>query len=121
MTYYNPPHDAINQMKVDRLVAAMQQGQALPPIVVYGCDALTGAHRIEAHRQIGENAPPLETVEIDDDLYLAACELLGIEARGETDPGSFVTALHVLADNNQDLRAALDDQIDPSFADAIKP
>lgn len=112
MRFFNPPHEAEDQKKVEALVEAFRCGKEVTPVVVYGDDAYTGSHRIAAHAIAVENwesgnwdfetYTDLPVVEIDDEEFAAAYDEYDINI-----------TLENLLDNTScdDLRSALEGQL----------
>ena len=92
MTDYIAPHDVIDPEKVVDMVRALRRGDPLPPIIVQGCRAFSGTHRLAAWAAVGA-APSV--IEIDEDEYDYACLYLGLDPVYDevTDFEPFVEAL----------------------------
>lgn len=69
MTYFNPPHEARDEAKLQSMIAALENGRELPPVVVYGQDAYTGSHRIAAWSACEMDA---QVVELTDEEFASA-------------------------------------------------
>ena len=122
---YTPPHDATDGPKIDALVESYRTGQEVTPVLVYGDRALTGSHRIEAHRRASalwecsapgwediDDHPQLSVVRMDDADWLAACESCGVDDLDDlSDHGAICAAIYHSTDDSR-IRAALADQID---------
>lgn len=108
MIHYNPPHETRDQSKLGSMIAAIESGKSLPPIVVMGYDAFTGSHRIAAWEACNVAA---DVVEITDDDYIAAMTEMGLDWECDSvyDYNEFCGALYkVTADS--DIKAAIKDQ-----------
>lgn len=123
-TTYNPPHDVEDWDKVRSLVEAFRRGDRITPIAVMGENALTGSHRIAAHdiawrgwdrrgwdRDEWEGPEPvLDTVEVSEADYVAACNKLGVDHWQETPHwADWIAALYDVTEDD-DLKAAIEDQ-----------
>lgn len=73
---YRPPHEVTDTAKVKAMVAALERGETLPPVIVCGEIAFSGSHRLAAWKHLGL-AP--EAVEIEDAEYCAAMEALDLD------------------------------------------
>lgn len=119
----NAPHPVCDKAKFDAIVEAFRLGLPIPPVAAMGETALTGSHRIAAQefaaRQWNaqadgwENSPEpiLEAVEVSDEDYLAACELIGVEHHLDdpADLSRWVAALWCVTEDAE-LKACLADQ-----------
>lgn len=123
-TFLVPPHEARDRSKIAALIESLRAGRLVPAVAVQGETALTGSHRVAAHERAwrawsrGEEGwedapePALDTVEVSEDDYLAACRLLGVGHHDEVrfeNFDLFAAALHA-ATGDDDLKAALADQ-----------
>lgn len=122
MTFLVPPHEARDRSKLAALIESFRAAHSIPAVAVQGEVALTGSHRIAAHESAwrawsrqeegweGAPEPALETVEVSEDDYLAACRLLGIGHHDEVEHFDlFVAAMHAVT-GDDDLKMALADQ-----------
>lgn len=122
MYIFVPPHEPRDGAKFAALVESFRTGRPVPPVAVQGDTALTGSHRVAAHRAAyrawsqgkegWEDAPEpiLETVEASDDEYHAACRLLDVEHWTDVEHlDLFAAALHAAAGDDA-LKTALADQ-----------
>ena len=75
---YQAPHQPESQNLLAGMIAAIESGQDLPPVVVLPCGiiAITGSHRIAAYQAAGKDCPSIIITEAE---YSAACEFLGVE------------------------------------------
>ena len=75
-----PPHAVRDEGKLAAMVAAIRDGQQLPPVIVVGADgggnvyALSGSHRLAAWQQT--DVEP-RYIDIEDGEYVAAAVHLG--------------------------------------------
>lgn len=119
---YTPLHEVCDRAKFAALVESFRLGRPVPPVVVQGETALSGSHRVAAHaaawrawdrREAGwEDSlePTLDTVEVSEEDYAAACGLLGIAWHRDVEHFDlFAAALHA-ATEDEALKAALADQ-----------
>lgn len=106
---YQPPHKANDTEKLAAMIAALEAGNDLPPIVVEpnGIRALSGSHRIAAYKSVGRDVPALVLSDAD---YIAACEFLGVECLDECSDGEAIAQAIVATTDDDDIKAALDDQ-----------
>lgn len=111
MTDYQAPHEVRNEEKLQSMIATLQNGGQLPPVVVIGDYALTGSHRIAAWDACEMQA---EIVELSDDDYVAACEELYGEVMTIDEIGDFSQFCEAIYNITADkeVKAALSDQID---------
>lgn len=120
MIRYIAPHDPVDQAKLAILTTAYRTGQPVTPVVVGGDVAFTGSHRLAAYWAAFEEwaqdedgdllEPELETIEVSDEDYRAACDLLDISWHVDaTDAVEFAEALYNVT-GDEDLKAALKDQ-----------
>ena len=79
---YESPHEVTDQTKVHRMIAHLDAGRGLPPIVVSSDQALSGTHRLAAYAALDISDFPV--VEVSDDVLADAYEELGLE------PGDFI-------------------------------
>lgn len=119
--HYQPLHEVQDAAKVESLVEAFRTGQHVPAIAVAGDTALTGTHRIAAFAEAWDRwnrgddgwdieEPTLDTVEVSDEDYRNACELIGLEHHTDTrDYNLFIAALHAVTEDDA-LKAAIADQ-----------
>lgn len=119
--YYEAPHGVTDNAKLASLIESFRRGCPVPPVACQGYTGLTGSHRIAAYnaasKLYGEQAPgweespepELETVQVSDEDYLAACRLLDVDRHGR-DCNLFAAALYSVTDDPA-LRAALADQM----------
>lgn len=121
-TFLTPLHDVCDRAKFAALVESFRAGRPVSPVVACGDNALTGSHRVAAHEAAWRAwsrqeegwedsvEPALDTVEVSEDDYVAACRLLGIDHHGDVEHFDlFAAALHSTTDDDS-LRAALADQ-----------
>lgn len=121
-TFYAPLHPVCDSAKFAALVESFRRGRPVPAVAVQGETALTGSHRTAAHQAAyrswsrgeesweGAPEPTLETVEVSDDDYLAACQSLGVEHHDEVrDYDLFAAALYAVT-GDEALKEALADQ-----------
>jgi hypothetical protein len=124
MTTYHPPHDAQDEAKLAALMAVLQRGEDLPPIVVHGITAFTGSHRHEAYLrawaladnldEAWENVPAeIPVVEMSDEDYAAMCEELGVGLGDHDQCGDYNAIAAAIYQTTTDdaVREALKDQV----------
>lgn len=106
---YQAPHPATDQAKLAAMVAILQSGKALPPIVVEpnGVRAICGSHRIAAARTVGVRVEALVMSEAD---YTAACKDLGVEWLDQVSDYNEVCAAVARVTTDEEIRVALEDQ-----------
>lgn len=84
MTYFNPPHEIKDKAKLQSMIDTLEKGGQLPPVVVYGNDALTGSHRIAAWVAVDQDA---QVVELTDKEFILATALSnGVDDLDINDP-----------------------------------
>jgi hypothetical protein len=104
---YDAPHSVQNQDQLSEMVATLQSGGKLPPVVVNGTKAITGSHRIAAWRECDMDQ---EVVELSDIDYLRACYVLRCDVAEEAGEWNlFVAAVYEVTDD-EEVKAALKDQ-----------
>jgi hypothetical protein len=104
---YDAPHSVQNQDQFAAMVATLQAGGNLPPVVVNGSKAITGSHRIAAWRECDMDQ---EVVELSDLDYLRACYVCRCDVAEEAGEWNlFVAAAYELTDD-EEVKAALKDQ-----------
>lgn len=110
MIHYNPPHEARDQKKLESMIAAIEGGKSLPPIIVMGDDAFTGSHRIAAWEACNVDA---DVVEISDADYVAAMTEMGLDWECDSvyDYNEFCQALYAVT-TDSDIKDAIKDQRD---------
>jgi len=111
MSWYRPPHEVRDTEKLDAMIASLEAGGSLPPVVVIenGYAALTGSHRLAAWEALGMEP---DVVEVTEEEYTAASMLYADEVLtvDEIDDfGEFCDALLEVTTNSE-LKAALKDQ-----------
>jgi len=108
MIHYSAPHEVKDQEKLAQMVATLEAGESLPPIVVMGYTAITGSHRIAAYENVGEEP---EAVEVTVEDYRAAMSALWLDPDTDDikDYSAFCDALYKLT-SDATLKAALEDQ-----------
>jgi hypothetical protein len=74
MTTYNPPHEVRDQQKLADMIAMLDRGESLPPVLVCGSTAYSGSHRLAAWLQCG--VEPI-VVEITEDQHNIIMERAG--------------------------------------------
>lgn len=107
---FQAPHEVRDETKLAALIAVLESGGELPPVVVEpnGIQAITGSHRIAAYDAVGQDVPALVLSESD---YLAACEYLGVEyLDDERDKSEVARAIYETTDD-EDIKGALRDQL----------
>ena len=76
MRDYNAPHEVRDHEKLASMVADLEAGHDLPPVLVCGDSAFTGSHRLAAWKAM-EIEP--EVVELEDSEYIEIMEKLGLD------------------------------------------
>ena len=71
---FAPPHEVRDAKKLADMIAHLDAGGTLPPVIRIGAFALSGSHRIAAHNALGLPTPAVEITESD---YAAAWKALG--------------------------------------------
>lgn len=107
MTPITPPHEVTDESKLESMVAAINAGKALPPVVVSGSDAITGSHRLAAWEACGVSP---ETIEVTDLDYRRACYVADCETHHD-DLEAFCAAL-IAVTADPEIIAAMSDQVD---------
>lgn len=126
MIYFNPPHEVRDEAKLQSMIATLQNGGKLPPVVVCGDDAFTGSHRLAAWEACEITPDFLEISERD---YILAVALMnGVNDLNLDDPddveffhnhlnsevndyNAFCAALAKVS-NSDDVKNAIADQVD---------
>lgn len=80
MCLYDPPHEVREQDKLESMIALLERGESLPPVLVHGVDAYSGSHRLAAWREM-EMEP--DVIEMTDEQYNATIEAYGSERVSE--------------------------------------
>jgi hypothetical protein len=123
MKHITPPHEVRDSEKLASIVESFRLGRPVPPVACQGPTALTGSHRIAAYEAAYESwdageegwedspEPALETVEVSDEDYIAACKLIGHDPYEDIKEFSlFAAALHEATEDGN-LKSALADQM----------
>ena len=71
---YELPHDITSYQKLNAMIAHLENGKDLPPILVIGDTALSGSHRLVAWA-VCEMKP--DVIEVENEEYDAAVEHVG--------------------------------------------
>jgi hypothetical protein len=110
MIYYNAPHEVRDEDKLAAMIAVLENGGTLPPVVVLGYDAFTGSHRLAAWRACEIDA---NVIELSDDDYKAAMTEIGLDWESDTvyDYNQFCDALYNVTTDDA-VKAAIEDQRD---------
>ena len=117
------PHKPRDNDKLAAMVEALRSGGTLPPVVAYGERAFCGSHRIAAYEHAlrawqdglpgwdGVAEPSLTVLELTDEEYTAACDLLNVEyLEDERDCNEVCRAIMAVA--RDEIKHALADQVD---------
>ena len=85
-----PPHEVTDAAKVGALIAALRDGEGLPPIYVLdGGRAISGTHRLAAYQHVGWRVPTIRVTErqytdavraTGQDLLAGGLDLWAVEA-----------------------------------------
>jgi hypothetical protein len=105
---FRPPHQAIDEKKLQSMIDHLNNNCILPPVVVIDEIALTGSHRLQAWSEC-EIEP--NYIEIDEELYTAAVKKMDLDPIYDhiNDYNELCYQLYNLADCNE-LKSALEDQ-----------
>jgi hypothetical protein len=105
---YFPPHETMDQEKLQKMIKHLESGGELPPVVVAGEYAFTGSHRLRAWEACEEEP---NTIEISNQDYRAAMDLLDLDWRYDepNELNEFCAALYSVTDNDA-MKKALEDQ-----------
>lgn len=108
MTYYNPPHAVMDETKLQSMIATLNSGGTLPPVIVLGEYAFTGSHRLAAWDRCDMQP---EVVEVSETDYIAAMEYAGLDPMCDEiyDHNEFCDALFAVTDDTA-VKAAIYDQ-----------
>lgn len=72
MIQYQTAHEVQDQSKVNSMVETLKSGGSLPPVYVFGIDAISGVHRLAAY-EAAEMEP--DVIEVDQDWMSRALAL----------------------------------------------
>lgn len=105
---YEAPHEVRDRAKLAAMIEVLKTGGSLPPVVVCGETAYTGSHRLAAWAACDMDA---EAVEIEDDDYVAAMKLLGLDPMYDDcrNLNELCEALYQVV-TDEAVKAALEDQ-----------
>jgi len=121
MNFFIAPHEIRDEEKLNSMIDAIISGTDIPQIVVLNDTAFTGSHRIAAYLAVEEminngeiniDVTEIPHIEIEDADYCTAMKNMDLEPGDDiSDYNDFCKSLYEITDND-DVKAALEDQRD---------